>query len=117
MARGPRGAAMTASGGKVFGTVGAYIAAQPRATQAALRQVRRAIRGALPGARETISYQIPAYTVGGARVIYFAGWKEHFSIYPASAGLVAAFRAALAPYAISKGTIRFPLSGPVPGRC
>ena len=50
----------------------------------------------------------------GAAVIYFAGWKRHYSLYPATAHLVAAFQDGLAPYEVSKGTIRFPLSAPVP---
>ena len=61
-----------------------------------------------------ISYQIPAYKLQGAAVIYFAGWKEHYSLYPASDRLVKAFKAELAPYKVSKGTIRFPLTEPVP---
>ena len=42
-------------------------------------------------------------------------WKEHYSIYPATAKLVAAFKKQLAPYEVNdKGTIRFPLKGRVP---
>ena len=44
----------------------------------------------------------------------FAGWKQHYSLYPAIGRLVAEFKVELAPYEISKGTIRFPLSDPVP---
>jgi uncharacterized protein YdhG (YjbR/CyaY superfamily) len=49
-------------------------------------------------------------------VIYFAGRKKHFSLYPVSASLLAALRLDNAPYVDSKGTMRFPLSQPVPGR-
>ena len=63
-----------------------------------------------------ISYQIPAYKLHGRPVLYFAGWKQHYSLYPSTAHLVAAFKDDLAPYEISKGTIRFPLSEPVPVR-
>jgi uncharacterized protein YdhG (YjbR/CyaY superfamily) len=49
-------------------------------------------------------------------VVYFAGWKQHYSLYPAGARLVAAFKDDLAPYEVSKGTIRFPLSQPVPAK-
>ena len=45
---------------------------------------------------------------------FFAGWTQHYSIYPASDQLVAALKDDLAPYRVSKGTIRFPLSEPVP---
>ena len=79
-----------------------------------LRQVREAIRRALPEAEENISYQIPAYRQHGSTVIYFAGWKSHYSIYPASRALVEALGEELAPFAISKGTIRFPYDGPIP---
>lgn len=77
--------------------------------------MRGAIRKALPKAEEVISYQIPAYRLDGRVVIYFAGWKEHYSVYPAQKRLVAAFKEKLAPYEVNnKGTIRFPMSEPVP---
>jgi uncharacterized protein YdhG (YjbR/CyaY superfamily) len=94
--------------------VDAYIAAQSEEVQRVLERVRGTIRKALPAAAEVISYQIPAYKLPGGAVIYFAGWQKHFSLYPATAPLVAAFREELAPYELSKGTIRFPLSQPVP---
>ena len=81
-----------------------------------LLRVRSAIRKALPGAEEVISYQIPAYRLRGSVVLYFAGWKQHWSLYPASGPLVAAFKNDPALCDVSKGTIRFPLSRPVPLR-
>jgi uncharacterized protein YdhG (YjbR/CyaY superfamily) len=57
---------------------------------------------------------MPVYTLDGVPVLYFAGWKHHYSLYPASDALVAAFRDQLAGYQRTKGTIRFPLSEPVP---
>ena len=65
-----------------FKSVDDYIASQPDAAQAILGLVRRAIREGIPGADEVISYKIPAYKVDGRAVLYFAGWKEHFSILP-----------------------------------
>lgn len=97
-----------------FKSVDEYIAAQPAAAQVVLRRVRGAIRKALPGAEEVISYQIPTFKRDAAYVVYFAGWKEHYSLYPASRELAEAFADELAPYAVNKGTIRFPLSAPVP---
>jgi uncharacterized protein YdhG (YjbR/CyaY superfamily) len=47
-------------------------------------------------------------------VIYFAGWRQHYSLYPSTDRLVAAFKDHLARYEVSKGTIRFPLFEPVP---
>jgi uncharacterized protein YdhG (YjbR/CyaY superfamily) len=97
-----------------FQTVDEYIASRPEAVQVALQRVRRAIRQAVPEAEEAISYQIPAYKLHGQRMVYFAGWKEHYSLYPATDGVAEAFQEELAPYQVSKGTIRFPLSQPVP---
>ncbi len=95
--------------------VSGYIAGFPRPVQAVLKQVRSTIRKAIPEAEETISYQIPTYKLDGRYVLYFAGWKEHYSLYPSGARLVAAFKTALAPYEVNdKGTIRFPLGEPVP---
>lgn len=91
-----------------------YIASQPLAVRPILDRVRTAIRKAVPRAEETISYRIPTYKLDGQRLLYFAGWKDHYSIYPAGSRLTDAFREELAPYEISKGTIRFPLSEPVP---
>jgi uncharacterized protein YdhG (YjbR/CyaY superfamily) len=97
-----------------FKSVSEYIASQPDGVQSVLNRVRRTIRKAVPGAEETISYKIPAYKLHGDRVLFFAGWKQHYSLYPATARVVEAFKDELARYEVSKGTIRFPLSEPVP---
>jgi uncharacterized protein YdhG (YjbR/CyaY superfamily) len=47
-------------------------------------------------------------------MLYFAGWRRHYSLYPSGDRLFAAFARELARYEIEKGTIRFPLSEPVP---
>ena len=96
-------------------SVGEYIASHPVAVQRVLKHVRSAIRRAVPGAEEAISYKIPTYKLHGRYVLYFAGWKQHYSLYPSTDRLVAAFKDELAPYEVNgKGTIRFPLSEPVP---
>jgi len=97
-----------------FRSVDEYIAKQPDEIRPVLERVRGIIRKAMPDAEEVISYQIPAYKLDGSAVLYFAGWKEHYSLYPAGRDLVLALRKELAPYELSKGTIRFPLSEPVP---
>ena len=98
-----------------FKSVDEYLATFPEDVQAILRRVRSTICKAVPGAEEVISYQIPAYKLHGGTVLYFAGWKRHYSLYPATAPLVEAFKDDLAPYEVNdKGTIRFPLSQSVP---
>jgi uncharacterized protein YdhG (YjbR/CyaY superfamily) len=97
-----------------FKSVDEYIASQPDTVQGILERVRSAIRKAVPGTTEVISYKIPAYKLHDSPVLYFAGWKQHYSLYPATERVVAAFKNELASYQVNKGTIRFPLSQPVP---
>lgn len=97
-----------------FQSVDEYIASQPEAVQGMLKRVRDVICKALPGAGEMISYGIPTYKLHGRPVLYFAGWKLHYSLYPATGQVKAAFEAELAPYEVAKGTVRFPFSEPVP---
>jgi uncharacterized protein YdhG (YjbR/CyaY superfamily) len=97
-------------------TVDEYIASKPQTVRPLLEALRATIRKALPDADESISYHMPTYKVRGAPVIYFAAWKKHYSLYPATAHVIAALKDELAPYEVEKGTIRFPLTHPVPVR-
>ncbi len=94
-----------------------YIAGQPEPARTVLSQLRKIVKKALPGAEEVISYQIPAYRLRGRIVAYFAGWKEHYSIYPITGPLTKALKEELASYEQSgRGTVRFRLDEPVPAR-
>lgn len=97
-------------------TIDAYIAAQPQAARAVLARVRAILARALPDAREVISYGIPAYRTPAGVVIFFAGWAEHWSLYPISQTELDACGVAPGTYAASKGTVRFPLKKAPPAR-
>ena len=97
-----------------FRSVDDYIASQPAASQTVLKRVRRIVRKVLPSAEEVISYNIPAYKLDGVVVLYFAGWKKHYSLYPVNESVVAGFNKAHVHFELSKGTIRFSLTEPVP---
>ncbi|HEY5812103.1 MAG TPA: DUF1801 domain-containing protein, partial [Terrimicrobiaceae bacterium] len=71
---------------------------------------------AVPEGEEVISYQIPACKLHGNPVLYFAAWKEHYSLYPATDAVIEDFKGQLVPYEVKKRTIRFPLSKPVPAK-
>jgi len=96
-------------------TIDEYIANFPPETQALLQKVRQTIKKAAPKAEEKISYQIPAFTLHGSYLIYFAGYKNHLSLYPAPRGHKE-FKDVLAAYAGGKGTVQFPLDEPIPFR-
>ena len=97
-----------------FESVDEYIAAQPEAAQRVLSRVRKSIRKAVPAAEEMISYNMPTYKLHGNRLLYFAGWKRHFSLYPATKRVIEAFEGELGSAKIVKSTLQFPLAEPVP---
>jgi uncharacterized protein YdhG (YjbR/CyaY superfamily) len=98
-----------------FETVEAYLAAQPESARVVLARVRTLVRRAIPTAEECISYNIPAYKLPAGTVIYFAGWKRHYSLYPVNERILEAC-GGLGEYEFEKGTIRFPLDQPVPSK-
>ena len=101
---------------KRYDAVPDYIAAQPKGVQAQLRQLRSTIRKTVPAAVEGMSYGIPGYKLNGRVLLYFAAWKEHYAVYPATAGVQAACKRELAKYELGRGTIRFPIDKAVPAK-
>ena len=89
-----------------------YIAGFPDDVQKILQKIRMTIRKAAPGAREAISYQIPAFVLNG-NLIFFAGFKNHVSVYPAPRR-DEGFKQELSGYEGGKGTVRFALDKPIP---
>lgn len=94
-------------------TVNEYIQSFPKDVQKILEQVRLAIKETAPEAEETISYKIPAFKLNGKELIYFAGWKNHISLYP-KPGSNEAFTKQLSVYKGGKGTVQFPLDKSIP---
>jgi uncharacterized protein YdhG (YjbR/CyaY superfamily) len=95
-------------------SVDEYIAAQPEAVRPKLEQVRATIKKAVPKAVEGIGYRMPGYKLHGKPMLYFAGFKEHYSLFAASGTFFAALEDELRSYELRKGTIHFPLTKPVP---
>ena len=91
-----------------------YIDLRPLFMREKLEFVRDTIRKAVPKAEEIISYRVPAYKLPSGIVLWFAGWKQGYFMCPVSDRCVAALKDQLAPYRISKRTIRFSYSQPVP---
>lgn len=96
-----------------FTSIDAYIASFPEDIQKILKELRATVKAAAPDAGETISYGIPTFTLNGTYLIYFAGWKNHISIYPIPTG-TEAFNKQVSQYVEGKGTLKFPLDKPLP---
>ncbi len=92
--------------------IDAYINAQAEEVRPYLRQVRDAIREALPEAQERISWSMPTYW-SGHNIIHFAASKKHLGIYPGDKAIVH-FADRLTEYKTSKGTIQLPYEKPLP---
>lgn len=95
-------------------TVTEYLASVPPKARKALRQIRSAIIKGAPGIEERISYGIPTFTLDGKYLLYMAAFKEHVSIYPATAGMMAKYGKQLTPHRAGAGTLRFGLDEPLP---
>lgn len=96
-----------------FETVDAYIASFPPEQQAFLLELREAIRAAIPGAEERISYGIVGFRVAGKYLVYFGGWKKHAAIYPVPR-FEGAFEDEVAPWRGAKDAMHFPYAKPLP---
>jgi len=98
---------------KRFETIDEYIATFPRNVQDILDELRRIIRESAPKSEETISYGIPTFDLNGMHLVHFAAYKNHIGFYPTSSGITR-FKKELSRYALSKGTVRFPINEPIP---
>ncbi len=96
-----------------FSTVDEYVDAQPEINQQILNEIRSRVRAIAPEATEAISYQIPAFKLGGKPVVYVAGWTSHVSLYPIP-DCDEQLAGEIARYVSGKGTLRFPHGEPFP---
>lgn len=98
---------------KNYRSIDEYIRTFPEDVQKKLEKIRQTIRKVAPDAEETISYEMPTFQLDGSYLIYFAGWKNHISLYPVPS-TEKTLHEELAPYLSGKGTAKFPLKKPVP---
>jgi uncharacterized protein YdhG (YjbR/CyaY superfamily) len=95
-------------------SVQTYIAAAPRESRKALKELRTLIRATAPRVTEKISYGIPTFVLNGRPLVYIAGWTKHVSLYPVTVGVAKQLMNEIKPYRSGKGTLQFALTNAVP---
>ena len=98
---------------KVVTTVEEYLSLFSKEQRDALEKIRKVIKAAAPKAEEVISYGMPGYKQNGT-LVYFGGFKNHCSFFPASYAVIKQFAEELKNYKTSKGTVQFPLDKAIP---
>jgi uncharacterized protein YdhG (YjbR/CyaY superfamily) len=94
-------------------SVDEYMKALPGDVFKVLDKIRSQIKSAAPKAEEVISYQMPAYKHHGM-LVYFAAFKDHCSLFPASKKVLGVFKNDLKNFKTFGGTIQFTLDHPLP---
>jgi uncharacterized protein YdhG (YjbR/CyaY superfamily) len=90
-----------------------YINGFPPEVRTLLKKMRLTIGKAASNAVETISYGVPAFTLHGKKLVWFAAYKSHIGFYPGAAA-IAAFKKELSQYKTGKGSVQFPFKDPFP---
>ncbi len=93
-------------------TVDEYIGWFEPKLQRILKQIRKTVLAAAPGAEEVISYGIPALKLHGM-LVFYAAFKKHIGFYPPVRGDEKLMKA-VARYAGEKGNLQFRLDEPIP---
>ncbi len=93
--------------------IDSYLSSVPEPARSTLEKMREIIQAAAPKATEKISYGIPTFHYLRS-LVAFAAFKDHCSFFPMNSSLIAAHKADLKSYGLSKGTIRFPVDQPLP---
>jgi uncharacterized protein YdhG (YjbR/CyaY superfamily) len=100
--------------GKRNERIDAYLATLRQDQRDVLERLRRQIARLLPDAAETISYGLPAFKIGDRAVVWFAGWKQHCSIYPLTDTFLAEHADELKGYRRTNGSLHFTPDAPLP---
>lgn len=93
-------------------TIDEYIEAFEPNIQNTLTEIRNFIKNEVPEATEKMAYGIPTFYLNG-NLVHFAAFKSHYGFFPSPSG-IDAFKDELTPYRSGKGTLRFPISEPIP---
>jgi uncharacterized protein YdhG (YjbR/CyaY superfamily) len=97
-------------------SIDAYLADVPADMRKVLKALRKMIHAAAPGAEECISYNLPAFRLGGRVIAGFAAGAKLCSYYPFSGRTLTTLAREVAAYETSKGALRFAPERPLPAK-
>jgi uncharacterized protein YdhG (YjbR/CyaY superfamily) len=97
---------------KRYQTVDEYIAAAPARFRWKLEEVRRSIREAAPGAKESISYGMACYSYKG-RMAWFGIFTEHIGLF-LRPPILQEHKAELKGYTMTKSSLHLPIDEKIP---
>ena len=97
----------------VAAQVRTYLAALQPGARRYLKQIRGIVREVAPDATESFSYRMPGFRLHDRVFLYYAGFRDHVSLFPMTSAIRKANAAALKAYKTSTGTVQFPLDRPL----
>ena len=97
----------------VTASIDEYLATLPDEQRAALEELRREVHRLVPDAEEMISYGMPGFTLHGRNLLWFAGWKNHCSVYPLTDAFLTNHAEELVGFERTKGSLHFTPDRPI----
>ena len=91
-----------------------YIGQLPDDQARALTALRTKVAAAAPDAVEAVSYSMPAFKLGKRVLVYYAAFKDHLSLFPASGSVMDKLGVELQSHFTGRGTLQFTPDNPLP---
>lgn len=99
---------------KKASSVDEYLSWVPPDHRPHLDELRATIKSVAPQADEVISYGMPAFRLNGHFFVSYSDFKNHVSLFPATANVRQRLGDEVTPYFAGKGTFRFRIDRPIP---
>jgi uncharacterized protein YdhG (YjbR/CyaY superfamily) len=94
-------------------TVEEYYAHATAAQRRGLRELSGIVKALAPEATETLSYRMPAFKLHGRILVWFAAFKDHYSLFPVTDAVLAAVGKEGRKHVAGKGTFHLPADEPI----
>lgn len=95
-------------------TIDDYLEGVPQDRRRALKDLRKKIRAIIPGAKECISYRIPAFRLNGVVVAGFCATAKGCSYFPFSGSTLKTLGHYVSRYDQTKSSLHFSPDDPLP---